>query len=754
MRIHTALPLAATGIILSSLTACRPARPDASTPTEARIEALLAQMTLEEKAGQLNLLAGAGAFTGPTLFTVATDRYDSLIRAGKIGGFFNAYGSENLRRLQRVAVEESRLGIPLIVGADVIHGFRTVTPLPLGEAASWDTALIRESAALAAREAAASGINWTFAPMVDIARDARWGRAAEGAGEDPFLASCIAAARVRGFQGSDLADPLTMAACAKHFAAYGAAEGGRDYNTVDMSPWRLRETYLPPFQAAVDAGVATLMNAFNDLDGIPATAHRGLLQDILRDEWGFDGLVVSDWQSILELVAHGYAADLADAGRLAISAGTDVDMMSNIYLDHLPDLVRSGKVEQQVLDQAVRRVLTLKARLGLFDDPYRYLDSARQAAQLRAPAHIATAREIARQSIVLLKNEGPVLPLGPSVQKIALIGPMAEERTEVLGTWAMFGEPDSTVSIAQGLAARFGGTLRTARGTAFWGSDRSGLDEAAQLARWADVVVLALGETTTMNGEAASRTDIGLPAIQMELVQTVARAGKPLVLLVHSGRALDLTALAPMAQAMLATWALGSETGHAIADVLSGDYNPSGKLPVSFPRSVAQAPLYYNAPATGRPYAGDYSEPMGQRVFLSRYIDARNDALYPFGYGLSYTRFELAAPVVAQARIGMGDTLDVQVELRNTGDRAGTEVVQVYVRDLVGSRTRPLRELKAFQKVYLAAGEARTLHFRLTARDLAFWTPAMRFEAEPGQFEVYVGNSSAATQKAVFELVN
>jgi beta-glucosidase len=729
--------------------------------TEAKIDALLAQMTLEEKVGQLNQYANSIDLTGPASNTAAAARRRDDIAQGRVGSMLNVRGAEATRATQRIAVEGSRLHVPLLFGYDVIHGYRTIFPVPLGETASWDLAAIEGSAHVAATEAAAAGIHWTFAPMVDIARDARWGRVMEGAGEDPYLGSLVAVARVRGFQGTDLAAVDTIAACAKHFAAYGFVEAGRDYNTVDLSEHTLRNVVLPPFKAAADAGVATFMNAFNEIGGVPSTANAHLQRDILKGEWGFGGFVVSDWGSIREMVTHGVAADNAAAARLAIMAGNDMDMESNAYREALASLVHSGAVPMATVDEAVRRILRVKFALGLFADPYRYCDPERERRELANPAHAAKAREVARESMVLLKNEGALLPLARTLKTIAVIGPLAADKDAPLGNWRADGANDSAVSLLEGVKAAVGpgtsvlyaegaplgvGLRGPSTELSLNTTDRSGFAAAVDAAKKADAVILALGEDGRQTGEARSQADIGLKGVQLDLLREVCAANRRVVVVLMNGRPLILTEVAARAPALLETWFLGSEAGRAIADVLFGDYAPSGKLPMSFPRAVGQLPLYYNHKNTGRPRGNSSS------VYWSHYTDEANTPLYPFGYGLSYTTFSYSDVRLSAKEIAAGKSLDVAVTVKNTGARPGTEVVQVYVRDLVGSVTRPVKELKAFRRIELQPGEAKDVTFTLTAADLAFYTAAGRWEAEPGEFQVFVGGSSDDVKEAAFTL--
>jgi beta-glucosidase len=753
--------LAAAGVVALALVPRAVAAQALTDPaTEKKIDTLLAQMTLEEKVGQLNQYSSPFDVTGPAPSAGAQKVAYDQIRQGLVGSMLNVVGAEATRKAQQLAVENSRLKIPMIFGLDVIHGYRTGFPVPLGEAASWDMSAIETSARVAATEAAAAGIHWTFAPMVDIARDSRWGRIMEGAGEDPYLGAQVAVARVRGFQGKDLAAVDTIAACAKHYAAYGFAEGGRDYNTVDISEHTLRNVVLPPFKAAVDAGVATVMNSFNEIGGIPATASVHLQREILKGEWSFSGFVVSDWGSIGEMVPHGVAKDLGQATERAIVAGSDMDMESRAYVAHLAALVKAGTVDQKLLDDAVRRILRVKFRLGLFGDPYRYCDAGREKAATLTAANLAASRDVARKSIVLLKNEGEFLPLGKSVGKIAVIGPLAGDKDSPLGNWRAQVEANSAVSLVEGIKAAVspatsvvyaeGAKLLVSERTffappAYNTTDRSGFAAAVEAARGADVVVLALGEDSQQSGEGRSQAEIGFKGLQDDLLQAVLDANRKVVLVLMNGRPMTIQGASEHVPAIVEAWLLGSQSGHAIADVLFGDYNPSGKLPVSFPRVVGQLPLYYNHKNTGRP------GPLPV-VFWSRYTDVPNQPLYPFGFGLSYTSFTYSDPKLSAKEIGRGGELRVSVTVTNSGRRPGAEVVQLYLRDLVGSVTRPVKELKGFQKVELAPGEAREVSFALKASDLAFYTAQGKWEAEPGDFKVFVGGSSADVKEASFTL--
>jgi len=718
-----------------------------------RLEALLAQMTLEEKIGQLGIFADMlrpfAADVNPEMNELNAGELREQIRAGRVGAVFNGVGAVQGRESQRIAVEESRLGIPLLMGADVIHGMRTVFPIPLGEAASFEPDLAQRTARAAAIEATASGLHWTFAPTLDIARDQRWGRVAEAAGEDVVLGNAFAAARVRGFQGEDLTAADSLLATPKHFVGYGAVMGGLDYNSVEMSEGTLRDVHLPPFKAALDAGALTVMSAFNDINGVPASAHDGLLTDLLRGEWGFDGFVVSDYTADFELVAHGFAGDDREATKLSFTAGVDMSMQSGLYAAHLPDLVASGEVSMAVIDQGVRRVFAVKQAIGLFDDPYRSLDPDIEAALDPQALHFDLARDAARRSIVLLKNDGDLLPLRKSGQKLALIGPYARDRDNIEGCWTLFGDPRLHVNLEDGLRAALddGEALEVVDGSGMEDAIDGGIEAAVEAARNADVVLLAIGEPQGYSGEAQSRTQITVPRAQQALAEAVAATGTPVVVLLRHGRALALHGAVRDAQAILATWFLGTATGPAVADVLFGDYNPSARLPVSFPRDSGQQPLYYNRQRTGRPELPTMSE------FKSRWREMPHSALYPFGHGLSYTRFVYGDVELSADTLDWDGTLTVSVTLRNDGSRAGEEVVQLYIHDRVASRVRPIRELKDFRKVALAPGEHTTVSFTLRREQLAFTTRSGAFAAEPGLFDVWIAPSSEAGDAAQFTLI-
>jgi beta-glucosidase len=710
---------------------------------ERRIDSLLARMTLEEKIGQLNQ-THVDWDEKAKQYVIPPERREEL-RKGLVGSLLNCVGARESREVQRVAVEESRLGIPLLFGLDVIHGFRTIFPIPLAMAASWDTNAVRHASRVAAVEATAAGIHWTFAPMVDIARDPRWGRIAEGFGEDPFLCSAMSAAAVRGFQGDRLRDASSLAACAKHFVAYGGAEGGRDYNTVDISERTLREVYLPSFRAAVDAGAATLMSAFNDLNGVPASSNPFTLTTILRKEWGFRGFVVSDWTAVGELIPHGIAADSAEAGSKALRAGVDMDMVSGIYNAKIPALVRSGRFPVDVVDESVRRVLRVKEALGLFDNPYRNCDTSRESRDVLNPESLASARMLASRSIVLLRNEGNLLPLSKSLRTLGVIGPLAESRHAPLGPWAGMGRSENVVTVLAGIHAAVapGTRILYARGCDSTFTDSSGFAGAFNIARQSEVIVLVLGERNDMSGEAASRSEIGLPGVQRALIERVLAAGKPVVLVLLNGRPLTLAWESGHCPSILETWFPGVQAGNAIADVLFGTVNPSGKLPVTFPRSLGQIPIHYDAKNTGRPFsAADH--------FTSKYLDAPNTPLFPFGFGLSYTRFAYSNLVLSRSTLRRGDSLTVAVDVRNAGDRPGTEIVQLYLRDVAASVTRPVKQLKGFQRVMVNPGETRRVEFLLGPSSMTFpdaqWQPVI----EPGAFKVFVGTSSADVLESEF----
>lgn len=717
-----------------------------------KVNDLLKKMTIEEKIGQLNQYTGDNQATGP--ITINPNKQNE-IKQGLIGSMLNVIGTKYTRGYQELAMQ-SRLKIPLLFGQDVIHGYKMTFPLPLAEAASWDLAAIELGARVAATEAAASGIHWTFAPMVDIGRDPRWGRVMEGAGEDTYLGSKIAYARVKGFQGNKLGDLNSVMACVKHFAAYGAGVGGRDYNSVDMSERMLWETYLPPFKAALDAGAATFMNSFNDINGIPATGNAHLQRDILKGKWNFQGFVVSDWGSIGEMVAHGYSKDLKEAAYSAITAGSDMDMESNAYRYNLAALVKEGRVSIDLIDDAVKRILRKKFELGLFDDPYRYSDEKRAEKALNNPEHRKAAREMAEKSIVLLKNEKQTLPISKNAKTIAFIGPMVKEYKENMGFWSVeLPEVDYNkwiVSQWDGLQNKVGKNTKLlyAKGCEIEGTNKDGFAEAVATAKQADVVILSIGERRDMSGEAKSRSGLHLPGVQEDLVKAVMATGKPVVVLINAGRPLVFNWTADNVPAILYTWWLGTEAGNAIANVLFGDYNPSGKLPMTFPREVGQIPIYYNHFSTGRPAKDENAT-----NYVSAYIDLKNSPKYPFGYGLSYTTFDYSGLKLSSTKIKSNETIKVSFQLKNSGKVAGEEVAQLYLKDKFGSVVRPVLELRDFQKVKLNAGESKTIEFTIDKEKLSFYNDKVEWVAEPGDFEVMIGTSSADIKlRSDFELVN
>lgn len=716
-----------------------------------KVTSLLNQLTLEEKAGQLNFLVGDLFMTGPTMKTTASNKFDGQIRKGEVAGLFNIYGTDYIHKLQSLAINESRLGIPLLIGADVIHGLKTIFPIPLGESASWNLELIEKTARAAAEESTAVGINFNFAPMCDIGLDARWGRVAEGAGEDPFLAGEISAARVRGFQGNDLKREDTLAACVKHIAAYGAAEAGRDYNTVDMSELRLRQTYLPAYKRAIEAGAATVMSSFNDLNGTPCTANEFILKKILKEEWGFKGLVVSDWASVSETIQHGTSENLEDAAFQCITSGTDLDMMGDAYISFIPNLVKSKKLSIDVVDQAVAQVLSLKESLGLFEDPFRYGGHEREKITLKSQKNLELAQLAAEQSLVLLKNENSILPIQPKTKKIALIGPLANNTADMNGTWAFFAEPEDPVTFLQGFT-EIQSNCEYAQGCELYESTEKHFPEAIAVANRSDIIVMALGESAVMNGEAASRSDIGLPENQIDLVKELHKTGKPIVALVSAGRPLVLTDLEPLCEAIMITWSLGTQAGHAVANAVFGKVNPSGKLPITFPRSVGQVPIHYQLRSTGRPYEGTYSELKSERVYQSKYRDIENTPLYPFGYGLSYSNFKLSQLKLDKSEMDLSQSIKLSVCIENTSKTTGSTVVQLYIRDIVASVTRPLKELKAFERISLDAGESKEVNFTITNEMLKFYRRDLSFGAEKGQFLALVGFDSVQLSEATFYL--
>lgn len=747
MKHLTIQTLVSSFLLLLILSACSGRKTTEATKwndpsnLEQRIDSVLKMMTLEEKIGQMNLLTSDWELTGPSL----RKDYVEFIKSGRVGSIFNAHTAAYTRSLQKIAMEETRMKIPLLFGYDVIHGHRTIFPISLGESASWDLEAIETGARVAAIEAAASGLHWTFAPMVDIARDPRWGRISEGAGEDTYLGCEIAKARVRGFQGDDLGAVNTILACAKHYAAYGAAQAGRDYHTVDLSDRVLRDIYLPPFKAALDAGVATFMTSFNELDGVPATGNAYLLDKILRKEWKFGGFVVTDYTSINEMVPHGVAANLEEAVDLAVNAGVDMDMQGLGYDEFLLKLVKAGKVSEKKIDDAVRRILAMKFRLGLFEDPYRYCDEEREKKEILSAEHLEKARDVARKSFVLLKNNNQTLPISKD-KKIALIGSLADSKADMLGSWFASGKADDVTTIFAGLKAEYPNT-NYVKGCEVNDTDRSGFSAAVSAARNADVVVFVMGEKGEMSGEAASRSDINVPGVQTELLAELKKTGKPVVVLLANGRPLTLEKEFELSDAMLEIWFPGTQAGQAVADVLCGAYNPSGKLPVTYPRNLGQVPIFYNLKNTGRPI-----DETKEEKYKSKYLDVPNSPLFPFGYGLSYTTFEYSDITLNKKEIFSNDSLEISLTISNTGNFDGSEVVQMYVRDLVGSVTRPVKELKGFKKIFIPKGNSTKVTFVLKTEDLAFTRSDNTWGTEPGEFEIFVGTDSQQLKSTGFSL--
>jgi len=732
--------------------------PSSVKNVEAKVDSLLALMTLEEKIGQLVLYNGSWDLTGPASNLDARQK-EQNIKNGRVGAMLNVLSVEATTEAQKLVMENSRLKIPMLFGYDVIHGYSTIFPVPLGETASWDLEAIEEAARIAALESVANGVNWTFSPMIDVSRDARWGRIMEGSGEDPFLTSVVGVAKIKGYQGNDLSNPRTIAATAKHFAGYGFAEAGRDYNTVHLGENELHNTILPPFKAAAEAGVATVMNSFNDLDGIPATGHKVLQRDVLKEAWGWEGFVVSDWASITEMIYHGFAKDKTHAAEIAIKAGSDMDMEGGSYEEGLANLVKDGKIDENLLDDSVKRVLRVKFKLGLFEDPYRYANKD-LLGQLSVKEHMAVARDIARKSMVLLKNEKNILPLRSTLKNIAVIGPLADDKDTPIGNWRGQGEANSAVSVVEGVKNAVGSGVKVtyAKGTDLGmgersflmpleinKTDRSGFAEAVEVARKAEVVLMVLGEDAFQSGEGRSQVEIGFAGLQQELLEEVYKVNKNIVLVLMNGRPMDISWAAENLPGILVTWQLGSESGNAIADVLFGKYNPSGKLPVSFPRSVGQEPLYYNQKNTGRPSSPEH-------VTFSGYTDSEKDALFPFGFGLSYTTFEYGEPKISASQMSPGEKLELSFTLRNTGKVKGREVVQLYLRDVIASATRPMKELKDFQLVELAPGESKSIKFIIDDKMLQFYSANRIWESEAGDFELFLGGNSEDLKKVTFSL--
>jgi beta-glucosidase len=735
---------------------------DKNKTIEQRIDLLLPLMTLEEKVGQMNQYNGFWDVTGPAPKGGNAELKYEHLRKGWVGSMLTVRGVKEVRAVQKIAVEETRLGIPLIIGFDVIHGYKTLSPIPLAEAASWDLEAIKKSAAIAADEASASGINWTFGPNVDITNDARWGRVMEGAGEDPYLGSKIAVARVTGFQGDskeDLAKVNTIAACAKHFAAYGYVESGRDYNLVDISNSKLFNTVLPPFEAATQAGVRTFMNSFNLVNGIPATGNVFLQRDILKGKWKFDGFVVSDWASVREMIPHGYAKDGEDAALKAVTAGSDMDMESHLYVAELAKLVKNGKVKEALVDDAVRRILRVKFELGLFDDPYKYCDEKREKTTIGNKANNDGVLDMAKKSIVLLKNDKNLLPLKKSGQKIALIGALANDKNSPLGSWRIAADDNTAVSVLEGmqqykdnqLVFEKGADLIVGKATfldevVFNTTDKSGFDAAKTAAKNADVVVMVLGEHGFQSGEGRSRTNLDLPGLQQELLEEIHKVNSNIVLVLNNGRPLTIPWAAEHVPAIVEAWHLGTQTGNAVAQVLYGDYNPSGKLPISFPRNVGQVPIYYNNYSTGRPVNAD------KNVFWSHFSDVEKTPQFPFGFGLSYTTFKYKNLKLNKTTFAKGESVEISVEVTNSGNYDGKEVVQLYIHDDFASIARPVEELKGFELVNLKKGETKTVTFTLTDKELGFYDNNGNYLVEAGTFKLKVGGSSDKGLEIGFEI--
>ncbi len=734
------------------------------TPMSQFVDQLMKKMTLDEKIGQLNLLTpGGGVATG----AVVSKDVEQKIKEGKVGGLFGVVGQDKVRKAQELALKSSRLGIPLLMGSDVIHGHKTTFPIPLALSCSWDTALIKNLARTAAREASADGLNWVFSPMVDIARDPRWGRVAEGSGEDPFLGSLIAAAMVKGYQGNDLTKEDAVLSCVKHFALYGASEAGRDYNTVDMSRLRMYQDYLPPYRAAVNAGAASVMSSFNEIDGVPATGNKWLLTDLLRKEWGFKGFVVSDYTSVNEMIAHGMG-DLQAVSALSLKAGLDMDMVGEGFLTTLKKSLAEGKITMQEIDAACRRILEAKYKLGLFTSPYRNTSESRTSAEIMTAATRKQAREAATRSFVLLKNNAQTLPLKKN-SAIALVGPLGDNKRNMLGTWSVSGDWKESVSILEGIKAAMGnsGTVAYAKGADISSdsfevarSNALGVEiekdsrkpedlisEAVNLAAKSDIIVAVVGEAADMSGEASSRSDIGIPESQKALLRALKKTGKPLVIVLLNGRPLTLEWEAANADALLDIWFGGTETGNAVADVLFGDYNPSGKLSMTFPKNVGQIPLYYAHKNTGRPFNRE-----AFAKFKSNYLDVENEPLFPFGFGLSYTKFSYSDLTLSSNSMRAGEKITVTITVTNSGNYDGEETVQLYIRDMVGTVTRPVKELKSFQKIFLKKGESKTVSFTISNEDLKFYNADLKWVSEPGEFELMIGTDSQQTKSRKFEL--
>ncbi|MDA3892776.1 MAG: beta-glucosidase BglX [Salinivirgaceae bacterium] len=713
-----------------------------------KVDSLLALMTIDEKIGQLVLYSSTLDVTGPSI----NEDYLLAVTSGMCGGIFNAFTVEYTTQLQKAAVEQTRLGIPLFIGYDVIHGYKTIFPTPIAGASTWDVEMVEKASRIAATEATAAGINWIFAPIADISRDPRWGRITEGSGEDPYLGSCMVAAKVRGIQGNDLSLENTALACLKHFAGYGAPVAGRDYNTVEISMKVLIEEYLPPYKAAIDAGVATVMTSFSDLFGVPATCNNYLLTELLREQWGFNGFVVSDYESVMHLLNHGVAVNEIEATERSFTAGLDMDMQSGFYERNLKTLINEGKISENTLDISVGKILEMKFSLGLFDDPYKYCNSDRERSEILSSGHLKFAREMAKRSLVLLKNaslsgqDNNILPL--KKQKIALIGPLANEKRQLLGSWICEGNEEGMLSIYDAFKEEYGlGNVTFTKGCEIKGTDKSGFSEAIQKAKQADVIVMVLGESFEMAGEAASRSSINLPGEQTELLKELKALAKPIVTVLINGRPLTIAKEVELSDAVIEAWHPGTEGAHAIVDVISGKYNPSGKLPVSFPRNIGQVPIYYNYKTTGRPFNEDDK-------YTTKYLDVENTPLFPFGYGLSYSTFEYSNLKLARSVIKMDESLKISVNVKNTGRYDGEEIVQLYTRDMVGSTTRPVKELKGFKKVFIKKGEETSVTFSLKPEQLFYLKSDQKWGVEEGEFKVFVGSNSTDFLSESFWIVN
>ena len=727
---------------------------------EKKIDVLMSKMTLEEKVGQMNQYNGFWDVTGPApVGGTAEQKYEN-IKKGLVGSMLTVRGVKEVKAVQKIAVEQTRLGIPLIIGFDVIHGYKTLSPIPLAEAASWDLKAIEKSAEIAASEAAASGINWTFGPMMDISKDARWGRVMEGAGEDSYLGSKVAIARVKGFQGDNtFKSPLRIATTAKHFAAYGFVESALEYNASEISNNTLFNQVLPPFKAAVDAGLKTVMTSFNTINGIPASGDKFLLRDVLKNKWGFNGFVISDWASIREMIPWGFSKDEKEAAISAVEAGTDMDMEGGIYVPYLIDLVKQGKVKQEFVDDAVRRILRVKYELGLFDNPYRFLDEKREKEVIGSKANREAVLDMAKKSIVLLKNDTNLLPLKKSGQKIVLLGSLAESKNSPLGSWRIAADSNTAVSVLEGMQQYKGNSLNYVKGldlttleptflteVQYNTTDKSGFEAAKNAAKEADVVVMVLGEHGFSSGEARSRTNLDLPGLQQEFLEEIYKVNPNIVLVLNNGRPLTISWAAEKIPTIVEAWQLGTETGNAVAQVLYGDYNPSGKLPMSFPRNIGQVPISYNHYSTGRFTNKD------NNVFWSHYSDVEKTPLYPFGYGLSYTTFEYSNLKINKKSFAKGEKIEVSVDLKNTGKVTGKEIAQLYLQDEFASVVRPVKELKGFEMIELKAGETKTITFTLTDAELGFYNNQNEFVVEPGTFKIMVGGSSDANLTTQFNV--